>query len=165
MNSSLQDVARIALVGVGATLVMDVWLALQKRAGVRTLDFALVGRWAGHLLHGRWKHDAIAQSPPIRGEAPIGWSVHYAVGMAFAALTAGVGGVAWIRSPTVLPALAVGIATVVAPLFVMQPAMGAGVASSRTAAPLRNCLRSLVNHAVFGAGLYAAAVALNRVWQ
>ena len=39
----------------------------------------------------------------------------------------------------------------------MQPAMGAGVAASRTAAPLRNVLRSLVNHTVFGAGLYLAA--------
>lgn len=42
----------------------------------------------------------------------------------------------------------------------MQPAMGSGFAARRTATPLKNCLRSLVNHAVFGSGLYLAAMAL-----
>lgn len=42
----------------------------------------------------------------------------------------------------------------------MQPAMGAGLASSRTPTPLKNCLRSLITHAVFGGGLYGAAVVL-----
>lgn len=160
MKVLLQDFTQVALVGIGATFVMDLWLALLKRMGVRTLDLALLGRWVGHLFRGRWKHDPIAQSPPIRGEAVVGWLVHYATGIGFAGVTAIVAGMAWVRSPTLLPALAIGLGTVVAPLFVMQPAMGAGIASSRTPAPLRNCLRSIVNHAVFGAGLYLAAVAL-----
>ena len=67
------------------------------------------------------------------------------------------------RDPALLPALALGAATVVAPLFVMQPAMGAGFAASRTPAPLKNCLRSLFNHTVFGAGLYAAAAAIDAI--
>jgi hypothetical protein len=62
------------------------------------------------------------------------------------------------RAPTFVPALIAGIVTVLAPLFILQPAMGAGVASSRTPAPLMNSLRSLANHAVFGVGLYLAAV-------
>ena len=63
----------------------------------------------------------------------------------------------------VLPALAVGMGTVAAPLLVMQPAMGAGIASSRTPTPVKNCLRSLANHTVFGAGLYLAAAALQSI--
>jgi hypothetical protein len=47
---------------------------------------------------------------------------------------------------------------VVAPLFVMQPAMGSGFAASKTPTPLKNCLRSLANHTVFGLGLYASAL-------
>jgi hypothetical protein len=39
----------------------------------------------------------------------------------------------------------------------MQPAMGLGVAASRTPSPLKNCLRSVVNHAVFGLGLFLSA--------
>lgn len=163
MNTLLQDLARIALVGVGATVVMDLWLALLRRLGVPTLDFALLGRWAGHLSRGRFRHDGIARSPRIRNEEAIGWLVHYAVGIAFAGLLAAVVGTAWMESPTVLPALVVGAATVVAPLFVLQPAMGAGFASSRTAAPLRNCLRSLANHSVFGAGLYLAAATIQQM--
>ncbi|RZJ03252.1 MAG: DUF2938 family protein, partial [Haliea sp.] len=51
-----------------------------------------------------------------------------------------------------------GLLTVAAPWLLMQPAMGAGIASCRTPAPMKNRIRSLVNHAVFGLGLYLAAV-------
>jgi hypothetical protein len=163
MTPLVQDLARIALVGIGATAVMDLWLALIRRLGVPTLNFAFIGRWAGHALRGRWKHEAIAKSPPIRGEAALGWFVHYAVGVSFAGVMAGVSGMAWMRSPSLVPALVLGVATVAAPLFVMQPAMGAGFASSRTATPVRNCLRSVVNHAIFGLGLYLAAAAIQSV--
>lgn len=163
MNPALEVLASIALVGIGATIVMDLWLALLRRLGVPTLNFAFIGRWAGHLLRGRWKHDAIAKSPPIPGETALGWLVHYAVGIAFAGVMVGIGGLSWLRSPTLLPALAVGMGTVIAPLFVMQPAMGAGIASSRTPAPVKNCLRSLANHTAFGAGLYLAAAALQSI--
>jgi len=163
MNTLLLDLGRIALVGVGATVVMDLWLALLRRLGVPTLDFALLGRWAGHLAAGRFRHDGIAKSPRIRNEVALGWLVHYAVGIAFAGLLAAIAGTAWMQAPTVLPALAIGAATVAAPLFVMQPSMGAGIASSRTAAPLTNCLRSLANHTVFGAGLYVAAATIQQV--
>jgi hypothetical protein len=88
----------------------------------------------------------------------LGWFTHYASGVAFAALLLAVQGSAWVRSPTLLPALAVGVFTVLVPLCVMQPAMGAGFASSRTPTPLKNCLRSLLNHAVFGVGLYLSGM-------
>lgn len=157
MTEWIDDAPRVALIGIGATAVMDLWLLLLKQLKVPTLDFALLGRWTGHVLQGRWAHDAIARAAPIRGERALGWLTHYTVGIAFAALWAGLGGTAWMHGPTLLPALAFGIGTVAVPLFVVQPAMGAGIASSRTATPVRNCLRSLATHAVFGAGLYLAA--------
>ena len=58
------------------------------------------------------------------------------------------------------PALVFGILTVAAPWFVMQPAMGAGVLALKTPTPLKNGLRNLANHTVFGAGLYVAAAFL-----
>ena len=51
-----------------------------------------------------------------------------------------------------------GTITVVVPFLVMQPAMGARIAASRTPAPWNNRLRSLLNHAIFGVGLYLSAV-------
>lgn len=156
---------RVLLVGAGATATMDLWLWLQKRAlGMPSLDFALVGRWVGHGLgRGRWLHDSIRRAEPLRGERALGWALHYAVGVAFAALLVALAGTAWLREPSLGPALAVGVGTVIAPLFVMQPALGAGIASSRTVAPLRNSLRSVANHAVFGAGLYLAAALIERI--
>ena len=157
MNDLLQDMTRVALIGIGATAAMDAWLLFLKRLDVPTLDFALVGRWVGHWRRGRWAHDSIAKAAPIRNERALGWLVHYVTGVAFAGLLVALHGQAWAASPSLLPALLVGIGTVAAPWLVMQPAMGAGVASSRTPAPAKNRLRSLANHAVFGLGLYLSA--------
>ena len=151
---------RTACVGLGATAFFDAWLLLLKRLGVPTLDFALLGRWVGHMPRGRLRHAPIGASTPVRGEVALGWLAHYAVGLGFAALLVLLAGPEWLLRPTPLPALLVGLGSVLAPLFVMQPAMGAGIAGQRTPAPWRNRLRSLANHTVFGMGLYAAAVAL-----
>lgn len=152
-----QDAFRVTLIGLGATAVMDVWLQLLKRLGVATQGFGLIGRWVGHLLRGRLTHAAIAKAEPIAGELAWGWLTHYAVGVAFAALLAAVAGRSWLASPTLPPALAVGVLTVAAPLLLMQPAMGAGFFASKTPSPAKSCLRSLVNHVVFGLGLYLSA--------
>jgi hypothetical protein len=153
----------IIVIGIGATMVFDLWLVVLKRLGVKTMNMAFVGRWAGHLARGRFAHASIAAAPAVTGEAALGWIVHYATGVAFAAALVAVAGGAWLRQPTLLPALAVGMATVGAPLFVMQPAMGLGIASSKTPTPVRSCLRSLLNHAVFGVGLYLSALAINGI--
>jgi hypothetical protein len=160
MTQLLHDAARVVLVGAGATAIMDAWLLLLKRLNVPVLDFALLGRWLGHGVQGRWTHVAIGRATPIRGERALGWSLHYAIGIAFAALLLALVGSGWAREPRLLPALAVGVATAAAPLLLLQPALGAGIASSRTPTPLKNCVRTLANHAVFGVGLYVAAVAV-----
>jgi hypothetical protein len=152
--ATLQEIERVFLIGIGATTVLDGWLILLGRLGVPTLNFAFIGRWVGHLLRGKFAHAAIARAEPIKGELAWGWLTHYAIGIAFAALLVGSQGVAWVRQPTLGPALGIGLCTVLAPLFVMQPAMGAGIASLRTATPVKNVLRSVANHAVFGLGLY-----------
>ena len=158
-----QDLPLALLIGVGATAVMDAWLVLLQRLGVPTLNFAFIGRWVGHLLRGQVAHAAIAKAAPVRGELAWGWLTHYAVGAIFAGVLLSFQGAAWVHSPTLLPALALGVGTVAAPLLVMQPAMGAGFAASRTPTPLKNCLRSLANHTVFGFGLYLSALAIGLV--
>jgi hypothetical protein len=160
MPPLLEDMIRVALIGIGATGVMDLWVLLLKALKVPAPNFAFVGRWVGHFPRGNFAHDAIARAEPVRHELALGWLIHYAVGIAFAGVLVGLQGMAWTRSPSLLPALWVGLGTVVAPLFVMQPAMGAGIAGSRTASPARSSLRSLANHAVFGVGLYLAAVSI-----
>jgi hypothetical protein len=152
-----EDLARVVLIGIGATALMDAWLLTLARLGLPSSGLALIGRWVGHLLRGRFVHASIAKAEPIRAELALGWLTHYVIGIAYAGMLVGLAGLGWVRQPTLLPALAFGVATVVAPLFVMQPAMGAGFAASRTPAPLKNCLRSLANHSAFGIGLFFAA--------
>lgn len=159
MSENVEFVLRTILIGVGATLVMDGWALLLRRFGVPSLNFALLGRWLGHLPQGQWTHQSISRAAPVRGELQIGWCAHYSIGMAFAALLLSTFGSKWARSPSLLPALLIGIVTVLAPLLVLQPALGAGIASSKTAAPLFNSMKSLATHTVYGFGLYFAAVA------
>lgn len=160
----MNEIVRVVVIGVGATAVMDAWTVVLKGLGIPTLDYALVGRWAGHLYQGRFAHASIIKAAPVRGELLLGWAIHYAVGIAWAALLVGVQGAAWLYDPTWLPAVVVGITTVVFPFFVMQPAMSAGFVASRTPTPLKSCLRSLVTHVVFGCGLYLSAVLFRYVW-
>ena len=156
-----ETILRVVTIGIGATAVMDLWLSLLKALGVPTLNFTLLGRWVGHMPHGQWAHAAIAKASPVQGELALGWTIHYATGLAFAALLVGLVGLEWLRTPTLAPALLFGMGTVILPLFVMQPAMGAGVASSRTKTPILNCLKSLGNHTVFGFGLYIATLSIS----
>ena len=158
MDIPLEALARVAAIGVIATACMDAWLLLLNRMGVPTLNFALIGRWVGHWPRGVFLHGAIAKAPPVKHELALGWCFHYATGIAFAALLLAVSGVDWMRNPTPGPAILLGVTTVVAPWLVMQPAMGAGIASSRTPAPGKNRARSLANHFIFGLGLYVAGL-------
>jgi Protein of unknown function (DUF2938) len=146
-------------VGVGATILMDVWTALLKHGfGIQTLNYAMVGRWIGHFRRGKFTHNSIAAASSVRGERVTGWLAHYAIGVFFAALLLAVWGPDWAHDPTLLPPLFVGIITVLVPFFVMQPAMGAGVAASKTPSPRTARLRSITTHAVFGLGLYISGL-------
>jgi len=118
----------------------------------------MVGRWIGHLPQGRFVHNKIANASPIRGELLLGWSVHYAIGVGFATLLVALFGLDWLRQPTIVPALVVGVVTVVLPLFVLQPGMGLGIAATKAPSPNAARLRSLMSHTIFGVGLYVAAL-------
>lgn len=157
MNPVLEYSVRSMLIGVGATLTMDLWAAVLRRFGIPSLRFEFLGRWVGHLARGRFMHDAIARSSPIRGERVIGWCAHYAIGISFAAVLLTTFGLEWAHAPTLSPALFIGTVTVLAPWLVLQPAFGAGIASSKTPKPIFNSFKSLVTHTVFGLGLFLAA--------
>jgi hypothetical protein len=159
MSEKLEFALRTILLGVVATMVMDAWALVLRQFGIPSLNFAFLGRWIGHLPQGHWMHESIARATPVRGELLIGWSAHYSIGLTFAAVLLSTFGLKWARSPSLLPALFIGIVTVLAPLLILQPALGAGIASSKTPTPVLNCIKSLVTHTVFGFGLYLAALA------
>lgn len=157
MSPAGEFIVRAVLIGAGATLVIDLWAVLLRQVGVSSLQMTLLGRWIGHLPDGRWVHANVAAAAPVRGERWIGWGAHYAIGITLAALLLRVEGLDWARTPSLFPALRFGVVTVAGPWFVLQPAMGAGLASTRTPRPVFNAAKSLLTHATFGLGLYLAA--------
>lgn len=166
MSIVANDILRAVAVGIGATLIMDLWNLLLKRVfGIPSLNFCLLGRWVSHMPEGLFKHPSIAAAPETRFECPVGWMAHYSIGVVlsliFVVLTSG----ECLERPSMLPALLYGIGTVVFPLFIMQPSIGLGMASSKAPHPTAARLKSLMTHTVFGVGLYICALGVNYVSQ
>ncbi len=150
------------VIGIGASLFMDLWnLFLRRAFGIPSLNYCLLGRWLRYMPAGTFRHANIAAAPPRSFECMVGWLGHYAIGvtlaLGFVVLVSG----HWLARPTLLPALLYGIATVCFPYFVMQPSLGLGVAASRTANPTQARLKSLATHAMFGTGLYVCALGVS----
>ena len=166
MFSPVTVILSAVVIGIGATLLMDLWNLLLKRTfGMPSLDYCLLGRWLLHMPSGRFRHTSIAAAPQKSSECTVGRVAHYTIGIMFAlifvVLTAG----DWLARPTLLPALLYGIATVVFPFFIMQPSLGLGIAASRTPSPAQARLKSLATHTVFGIGLYVSALGVSYVLQ
>jgi hypothetical protein len=149
-------------IGIGATLVLDLWNLLLKRAfGLPSLSYCLLGRWFRHMLKGTVRHASITAAPAQRFECPVGWIAHYTIGVVFALVFVAWRSGDWLARPTLLPALLYGLATVVFPFFIMQPSFGLGVAASRTPDPTQARLKSLATHTIFGLGLYLCGLGVS----
>lgn len=148
------------VMGTGATVLIDLWAIARKLIFNITMpNYGWVGRWLAYMPRGRFRHDSIGATPSIKGEQLIGWSAHYAIGIAYAGLLLAWVGNEWLEHPTLTPALTVGVATVAAPFLLMQPGMGSGIAGARAANPFSTRIHSLITHSVFGLGLYLTALA------
>jgi hypothetical protein len=153
-----------AAIGLGATLVMDLWnLFLRRAFGIPSLSYCLLGRWVSHLPSGKVVHASIAAAPRTDHECALGWITHYSIGVALALAFVTIAPPGWLMRPTVLPALLYGVVTVVFPFFLLQPSLGLGIASSKAPDPTRARLKSLVTHLVFGLGLYFCALGVSRL--
>lgn len=170
LNSSLTmnttHLPAAVTIGLGATLLIDLWALLLRRAfGVASLDFCLLGRWVLYLMNGKIAHDKIGTTPSKRHECAAGWTAHYLIGATFAVLFVSVASASWLARPTLLPAVAFGVTTVLVPFFTIQPAFGMGIASAKTPHPSRARAKSVMTHTVFGVGLWLFAYLLSaREW-
>lgn len=159
MNVEADSVLTAVLVGVGATLLLDLWsLFLQQAFKVPFPNLCLLGRWLRHMPEGKFAHASIASAPQKRYECAVGWIAHYAIGAVFALALVALAPSGWLVRPTLLPALLFGLGTVLFPYLVMQPALGLGVAASKAPNAAAARFKSLMSHGVFGLGLYLSAV-------
>ena len=143
------------LIGIGGTIAMDIWGWLQSRyAGAAAANWAMPGRWFGHLMRGRVFHDDIAQAEPVGRELALGWAFHYAVGALYGVTFLMIVGPVWLIQPEFLSAWIFALITITAGWFLLQPGMGLGWAASKTPNPWATRGKGLMAHTVFGLGMW-----------
>lgn len=157
-------VVKTVITGIGATLIMDLWSWWQKYIlKIPPLNYALVGRWIVWLSRGKLCHRTIVSTPAMRGEWLIGWVFHYLTGIVFAFVPLALYGPVWLNEPTFTVGLLAGVLTLFAPFLILQPALGFGLAASRTPRPWLARLLSVLTHLAWGCGLYLAAL-VSKAW-
>ncbi|MFL5463659.1 MAG: DUF2938 domain-containing protein [Gemmatimonadaceae bacterium] len=164
MSVEAADIVGAIAVGIGATFLMDLWnLFLRRTFSIPSLNYCLLGRWIRHIPTGTLKHSSVSAAVQKPYECIVGWIAHYTIGVTLALVLVLLTSGDWLANPTVLPALLFGIVTVAFPFFILQPGLGLGIASSKTANPGQARLKSLATHTVFGIGLYLSALAVSHV--
>lgn len=162
MGGDVRSLLAAVAIGIGATVVMDLWNLVLKRAfDIPSLNYCLLGRWLRHIPSGTLTHSSIVTARQKPFECTVGWIGHYTIGVTFTVVFLILVSGGWLARPTLLPAVLYGIATVVFPFFIMQPSLGFGIAGSRTPSPLRARLKSLATHTVFGVGMYVSALGVS----
>ena len=162
MNDLALSLMSAILIGLGATLTTDLWALFLKHVfKITAPNYCLVGRWLRHMPEGTFKHSNIASAPQKSAECTVGWIAHYMIGITFAIAFVALAGNNWIQHPTLIPAVTFGVVTALMPFFIMQPSFGYGIAASKTSNPTQARLRSLMNHTVFGIGLYLFGLLIN----
>lgn len=153
------------VIGLGATAFMDAFAWLQNRfLRISGLNYALVGRWIIGMRNGQFTHNTILQSFPQRYELTVGWVFHYAIGVFYVGCMFAITDVNWLEAPSLWYPVMIGVVSVSAPLFIMQPAFGFGLAASKVPSPWVARRQSLVAHISFGVGIYVAGVAWSQLW-
>lgn len=145
--------------GLLATVLMDLWAVVLNRAAGQPLpNWGMVGRWVASLPSGQVFHDDIGAVAPVTGERMIGWGFHYAVGVIYGIVLAGIMGATWLAAPTFMPAWVFSLLMIGFGWFLLQPGLGVGWAASKTPQPWKARGLGLAAHTVFGAGLWMGAL-------
>lgn len=145
--------------GIGGTVAMDVWAWLLARLGVAPFpNWAMPGRWLGHVFKGRIFHDDIGAADPVSSELGLGWVLHYGVGILYGVVFVPLAGSVWVTDPTFVPVWIFSLITIAAGWFLLQPGMGLGWAASKTPSPWKVRGFGLIAHTVFGLGMWAVAL-------
>ncbi len=161
MQLNYQYIFSTVCIGLGATLVTDLWALMMTRVfKLAPANYCFVGRWILYMPGGRFTHQDIAATLPRQAECATGWIAHYIIGIVFAFMLVLSTSGRWPEDPDLTPALVFGIITVAFPYLLMQPAFGLGIAASKTPNPTQARLKSLMTHAVFGFGLYISALSV-----
>lgn len=154
--------ANAVVSGLVATVLLDLWQRVLKLAtGIPPTNWAMVGRWFGHMPSGRFVHGAITEAAPIANELALGWLMHYLIGVLYGLVYVGLIAVLMAGTPSLVNGFVFGLVSVVVPWFLMQPALGLGVMGAKAPKPAIPRYTALTAHCLYGLALYAGS-ALHR---
>jgi hypothetical protein len=136
----------IMTAGIVATLATDLWQRLlQTIASLPPPRWDLVGRWVAWIPRGVLNHRPITTTPPVRGEAAIGWAFHYAVGIVYAALYLAIMRLGFLSGPSLISALSFAIALLRGALAHLATGARHGLFRRADAEPCRGSHRQRVS--------------------
>jgi uncharacterized membrane protein YeaQ/YmgE (transglycosylase-associated protein family) len=140
--------------GVLGTLVMDLLNSLFAQTGMLSkIDIGMIGRMAVGWTRGRFRYGHPSEMEQVANEKLYGYVTHHAIGVSLAIpyvlgwdlLVGGPASPVW--------AIAYGVATTVASVFLVLPSMGLGVLGWRAPEGIIIPLSSLANHLFYGVGM------------
>ena len=125
------------IMGLAGTLAMDIWALVLERFGLARGNWAMPGRWLGHVFRGKVFHDNIGKAEPVPKRArALGWALHYGVGVIYGVVFVLIMGAGWLANPTFMPVWIFSILTIVAGWFLPSTRHGAGLGRVQNAGPL-----------------------------
>ena len=147
-------VLEIVIVGVGACVVFDVWQRIfHWFTAIPPSNWAIVGRWTiGLLTSGQVMAHDLELRPNRRNELGVGWFVHYAVAVVYAAIFMLLMR-ANILSDGFTDGLLFGVVSVVVPWLFFLPCLGKGIMGRLTPNPPLVCALALMMHSIFGVAI------------
>ena len=149
------------LVGVAATVTMDVLGSIARRVGLAAgAKGQWVGRWYLGIARGKLVHADIAAAPELAGEKQAALVGHYVIGIVLAVFYVVGAGLLDVSPGGFLVAIGYGLATCVFPWFLVFPALGFGVFGLKGPPELRLFTSSVMNHLFYGLGLWWTAKVL-----
>jgi hypothetical protein len=163
MTSRAQAIAASVIIGIVATVIMDILSAVSfKLRLIAPLSPRLIGRWFASVGRGQIVHSDIGQTSAINHERAIAVPVHYAIGVTLALTYLLTCASLGLNPGNPITALVFALCTNIFPWLVMFPSMGFGWFGSHGPPGTRLFLSSLVSHAFYGVGLWLGAFLLGQ---
>ncbi len=148
-------ILQILITGIVATATLDLWQQVYRLVfGAPITDWAMIGRWVGHIPEGQFVQPDLGKAPPIANERILGWIVHYVVGIGYAVVYLLLMRFVVGSPPSFISALVFGAVSVVVTWFFMEPILGAGVMGSKIPGQAGARVHDFTSHLSLGVGLF-----------
>jgi len=158
----MEVVIKVITLDIFATVAIDIWATFSNKVlNFPRTNWAMVGRWLGHIPTGKYMHNPVNSSPEIKYENTIGWVFHYFIGVAYAAIYGVL--VIWVLegSATLFSSWVFGLFTILSPWLILQPALGLGICAVKAPKPNMVRLQNFTIHSIFGIALYCGWQGIN----